>query len=611
MSPHHHLSVSVYIIICLCYSPGMATALSFSFNFSSSGSGDLCDTELRCERDTRMGSGVIELTKNEINGNVLSVGRASYARPVMLWDDATGEVASFSSSFTFQIKPKNSSDDHFGLCNFTTAADDNADGMSFFLAPYPSRIPPNSWGPNFALFNTSNCFNATGDERIVAVEFDTYLNDWDHSDNHVGIDVNSIYSKSYMNVTKRMVSDDATMTAEISYDNRTGILVARVQMDGDERIYNVNTSVDMKRELPLQVAVGFSAATGFCAELHQVLSWSFSSTIDDDATATASTVPRLRRRSLVPVLVPSAAAFLVLLCGGAVIVRQRRKREQAEFEKGVGPRRYRYHELAAATKGFAKEGKLGRGGFGSVYQGSGLSDQDSLVAIKMLSPESFTQGRREFESEVKIISRVRHRNLVHLLGWSDSKRGLLLVYEHLSEGSSTSTYTTPIVRSLGQKAGGFRAGEARGSWSRAANDQIVKGTEWYVDPEFIRSRRPSTEADVHSFGIVMLEVVSGQPPGMVDEVSPLLMWIWDMYEKGTILDAVDNMLQLGDGCKRQMRRALVVGLWCTHPRIATRPSIVELMNVLQSEDVMLPTLSWSMSGGSLGSHGHNASTSAN
>ncbi|KAE8780039.1 Lectin-domain containing receptor kinase A4.2 [Hordeum vulgare] len=460
-----------------------------------------------------------------------------------------------------------------------------------------------------------------------------------------------------------MVSDDATMTAEISYDNRTGILVARVQMDGDERIYNVNTSVDMKRELPLQVAVGFSAATGFCAELHQVLSWSFSSTIDDDATATASTVPRLRRRSLVPVLVPSAAAFLVLLCGGAVIVRQRRKREQAEFEKGVGPRRYRYHELAAATKGFAKEGKLGRGGFGSVYQGSGLSDQDSLVAIKMLSPESFTQGRREFESEVKIISRVRHRNLVHLLGWSDSKRGLLLVYEHLSEGSLdkhiyntnrplTWSERSKIILGLGSalrylhtecdqcvlhgdiKPSNILLDSSRGTKladfglarlvDHGAGPQttnIIKGTEWYIDPEFIRSRRPSTEADVYSFGIVLLEVVSGKPPGMgmehrVDEVSPLLMWIWDMYEKGTILDAVANMLpggnqQLDDDCKRQMRRALVVGLWCTHPRIGTRPSVVELMNVLQSEDVMLPTLSWSMSGGSLGSHGHNASTSAN
>ncbi|XBI60990.1 hypothetical protein VPH35_041851 [Triticum aestivum] len=393
MSPHPLLSASVYIIICLCYSPGLATALSFSFNFSSAGSGDLCDTELRCERDTRMGSGFIELTKNEKDGNILSVGRASYTRPVTLWDDATGEVASFSSSFTFQIRPKNNSDDHFGLCNFTTATDDNADGMSFFLAPYPSRLPPNSWGPNLALFNTSNNFNATGDDRIVAVEFDTYLNNpWDHSDNHVGIDVNSIDSTVYVNVTKRMVSDDAIMTAEISYDNRTGVLAALLQIHGDGPSYNVFTFVDIKRELPRQVAVGFSGATGFCAELHQVLYWSFTSTLDD-ATVTTSDITR-RHRPLVHVLVPCAVALLVLLGGGAYIIRLRCKREQAEFEKGVGPRRYRYHELAAATTGFADEKKLGQGGFGNVYQGSGLSDQDNPVAIKMVSPESFARGRR-------------------------------------------------------------------------------------------------------------------------------------------------------------------------------------------------------------------------
>ena len=107
----------------------------------------------------------------------------------------------------------------------------------------------------------------------------------------------------------------------------------------------------------------------------------------------------------------------MLRCGAAaVIVRQRRKRKQAEFEKGVGPRRYRYCELAAATNDFAEQGKLGQGGFGCVYQGSGLSDHDSPVAIKMLSMESSAQGRKEFEAEVKIISRLRHRNLVHLLG---------------------------------------------------------------------------------------------------------------------------------------------------------------------------------------------------
>ncbi|XBI14573.1 hypothetical protein VPH35_057144 [Triticum aestivum] len=665
MRPHHLLPVSMYIIICLCYSLGLTTALSFSFNFSNPGSVDLCDTELKCERDARMGSGAIELTKNETRVNVFSVGRASYARPLPLWDDATGEVASFSSNFTFQIRPQNRLDDHLGLCdpNFTT--DSSADGMSFFLAHYPSRLPPNSWGQNFALVNFSNSFNATGDDRIVAVEFDTYHNAWDPSDNHIGIDVNSINSTTYANVTKRMVSDNAIMTAQINYDNRTGVLAASLQIQGEETLYNVLTSVNMKRELPQQVAVGFSAATGTCAELHQVSTWSFSSTLDD-AMAATSIIPR-RRRPVVPVLVPSAvAAFLVLLCSVAaavVIIHQRRKRKQAEFKKGVGPRRYRYRELAAATNDFAEQGKIGQGGFGSVYQGGGLSDHDSPVAIKMLSTESSAQGRKEFEAEVKIISRLRHRNLVHLLGWSDSCKGLLLVYELVPKGSldkhiyNTSRLLTwserfEIIRGLGSalrylhtecdqcvlhgdiKPSNILLDSSRGTkladfglarlvdhGARPQTTNIVKGTEWYIDPEFIRSRRPSPEADVYSFGVVLLEVVSGQRPGMgmehqVEEVIPLLMWVWDLYEKGTILEAVDKRLQDGNhqldrDCKRQMHRALVVGLWCTHPRLGTRPSIVQLMNVLQSEDVMLPALSWSLSDASLGSHGYNASSSAN
>uniref|UniRef100_M8D5M0 non-specific serine/threonine protein kinase n=1 Tax=Aegilops tauschii TaxID=37682 RepID=M8D5M0_AEGTA len=446
---HHLLSVSVYII-CLCYllsltsaPPGLATALSFNFNFSSSNSGDLCDTELRCERDARMGSGAIDLTKNELRANLYSAGRASYGRPVPLWDNATGKVASFSSNFTFQIRPQNETHEKFPgeKCDFNSS-DGMADGMAFFLARYPSRIPPNSYGMNLALFNDSNNLNATGDDRVVAVEFDTYFSPMDHSNNHVGIDVDSINSKAYTNVTKRLGSDNAVVTVEVSYDNRTGVLVAHLQISGDERWYTVSMSVDMKKELPQQVAVGFSGASGICIELHQVLSWSFSSTLEEATVlATNSRPPRW----LVPVLVPSAAvAFLALVCTVGILVCRRRiwdsddnddrEHEQAEFERGVGPRRYRYHELAAATKGFAEEEKLGRGGFGNVYRGS-LGDQDGSVAIKMFSAESSAQGRKEFESEVKIISRLRHRNLVHLLGWSDSPRGLLLVYQLVPEGS--------------------------------------------------------------------------------------------------------------------------------------------------------------------------------
>jgi hypothetical protein len=112
---------------------------------------------------------------------------------------------------------------------------------------------------------------------------------------------------------------------------------------------------------------------------------------------------------------------------------------RAELERGVaasGPRRYTYRELAAATNNFAEDGKLGHGGFGSVYRGTlTISSEERPVAIKMFSSQSSAQGRKEFEAEVRIISRLKHRNLVQLLGWCDSRNGLLLVYELVAKGS--------------------------------------------------------------------------------------------------------------------------------------------------------------------------------
>jgi serine/threonine protein kinase len=96
-----------------------------------------------------------------------------------------------------------------------------------------------------------------------------------------------------------------------------------------------------------------------------------------------------------------------------------------EFESGTGPRRFRYGELAAATNDFSDDGKLGEGGFGSVYRGS-LSDLGLDVAVKRISKSS-QQGRKEYVSEVTIISRLRHRNLVELVGWCHRTGEFLLV----------------------------------------------------------------------------------------------------------------------------------------------------------------------------------------
>ena len=83
---------------------------------------------------------------------------------------------------------------------------------------------------------------------------------------------------------------------------------------------------------------------------------------------------------------------------------------QDDFEKGTGPKRFRYGELAIATDDFSDDHKLGEGGFGSVYRGF-LKEMNLDVAIKKVSKGS-KQGRKEYASEVSIISRLWHRNLV-------------------------------------------------------------------------------------------------------------------------------------------------------------------------------------------------------
>ncbi|KAK3129898.1 hypothetical protein QOZ80_6BG0486250 [Eleusine coracana subsp. coracana] len=285
------------------------------------------------------------------------------------------------------------------------------------------------------------------------------------------------------------------------------------------------------------------------------------------------------------------------------------KDSEVELERGVaGPRRYLYRDLASATGDFAEENMLGRGGFGSVYKGClpGALGDGQQVAIKKLSAES-TQSRKEFEAEVKIISRLRHRNLVQLIGWCDhSLQGLLLVYELVPGGSLDkhihnsptpltwserykiilglgsalhylhlewdqcvvhgdikpsnimldSSYNTKLVdfgltRLIDHEAGPQRT-------------KLIQGIVGYMDPEFLSTHQRSTQSDVYSFGIVLLEIVSGREP--VDRHDPsfkLLRWVANLYspQGEMILDAADPRLRPGhEDDERQMKRALVVGL---------------------------------------------------
>uniref|UniRef100_J3LVG4 Legume lectin domain-containing protein n=1 Tax=Oryza brachyantha TaxID=4533 RepID=J3LVG4_ORYBR len=178
-------------------------------------------------------------------------GRMTYARPVQLYHQANGgrtEVASFFTSFTFPIGPIK------GNCR--------GDGMAFFLAGFPSKVPYQSAGGNLGLISNGET-NAPASDQFIAVEFDIgneYGVDEERQD-HIAIDINSVKNSVNKTILPNNLTLDGKMTADISFDGSTRMLVASLRF-----LDHPSLSAPL-----IQVAVGFSASTGFCQELSQIL----------------------------------------------------------------------------------------------------------------------------------------------------------------------------------------------------------------------------------------------------------------------------------------------------------------------------------------------------
>ncbi|MED6142174.1 hypothetical protein PIB30_111182, partial [Stylosanthes scabra] len=152
---------------------------TINFSFSSF---DPNDPNLAVFPDASICSaGILGLTKTDEQGKALqnSVGRLVYYTPVHIWDRSTGESADFTAGFSFRVIPNGS--------------EARGDGFAFFLGPLLEKIPPNSTGGYLGLFNPETALDPRRNQ-ILAVEFDTYPNDWDPSTPHIGINVGSIKS---------------------------------------------------------------------------------------------------------------------------------------------------------------------------------------------------------------------------------------------------------------------------------------------------------------------------------------------------------------------------------------------------------------------------------
>jgi len=564
-----------------------------------------------------------------INKNyVCQVGWVLYSKKVLLWDSKTGQLTDFTSHYTFIINTQDKSS--YGH------------GLAFFLAAYGFEIPPNSSGGMMGLFNTTTMVSPSSNQ-IVLVEFDSYPNvEWNETTQHVGINNNSIKSSISTPWNASLHSGD-TAEVWIRYNSTTKNLTVSWEYQttsSPQEKTNLSYQLDLMKVLPEWVTIGFSAATGSIGEVNNLLSWEFNSNLEksDDSNS--------KETRLVVILTVSLG--VVILGVGAlvayVILKRKRKRNEKrkeeamhltsmndDLERGAGPRRFTYKELDLATNNFSKDRKLGQGGFGAVYKGY-FADLDLQVAVKKISRGS-RQGKKEYVTEVKVISQLRHRNLVKLLGWCHDKGEFLLIYEFMPNGSLDShlfgkraplswgvrhkitlglasgllylheegercvvhrdikSSNVMLDSSFNVKLGDFGLAKLM-DHELGPQTTGLAGTFGYLAPEYVSTGRASKESDVYSFGIVVLEITTGKKATEVmkekDEEKGMIEWVWDHYGRGELLVAMDENLRK-DFVEKQVECLMIVGLWCAHPDVSLRPSIRQAIQVLNFE-VSLPNL---------------------
>ncbi|KAK3419360.1 hypothetical protein EUGRSUZ_H05095, partial [Eucalyptus grandis] len=272
------------------------------------------------------------------------------------------------------------------------------------------------------------------------------------------------------------------------------------------------------------------------------------------------------------------------------------------------------------TGNFSEE--IGRGVFGTVYKGTLMKNQHSSKAVAVKKIEKISSdGEREYLAEVKTLGKTRHRNLVRLLGYCHDGKNRLLVYEYMSNGSLADVLFKAEHQASWEVRMGIVQNVARGllylheecemqiihcdikpqniliddNMQAKISDfglskllkpdqtntiTMIRGTRGYVAPEWHKQLPVTVKVDTYSFGVMLLEIICGRrcvDVSLPEEEAVLEDWVYHCFQAGEL----DKLVHYQTIDQKQLERMVKVALWCIQEEPAHRPSMKEVLLMLE------------------------------
>ncbi|XP_061353842.1 cysteine-rich receptor-like protein kinase 44 isoform X1 [Gastrolobium bilobum] len=341
-------------------------------------------------------------------------------------------------------------------------------------------------------------------------------------------------------------------------------------------------------------------------------------------------------RTAIVIAVPVVGVVVLVLSFICIYLRMRKPRKYFETEVNDDEiitnesLQFNFDTIRVATNDFSDSNKLGQGGFGAVYRGRFSNGQ--VIAVKRLSRDS-GQGDTEFKNEVLLLAKLQHRNLVRLLGYCLEGRERLLTYEFVPNKSLDYFIFDPTKKAQLNWERRYKiiVGIARGLLYLHQDSQLriihrdlkasnilldeemnpkisdfglarlfvvdqtggstsrIVGTYGYMAPEYAMHGQFSVKSDVFSFGVLTLEIVSGQKNSSLhngERVEDLLSFAWRNWREGTATNIVDP--SLNNSSENEMMRCIHIGLLCVQENLANRPTMAAVTLILNSYYQTLP-----------------------